>query len=105
MPRQCGPRGAAQHGATTEGQDALVLGQGRGDGLLLQRAEVLLAVVDEDLLDRGAVSSLDVTVGVADVDAPATGQLVGDRRLAGTGRADQHHERPSSGHANLRFDR
>jgi hypothetical protein len=64
-----------EHRSPAEGEHAVVLGQRGGDGLALERAEVRLAVVDEDLGDRLAGGSgLDVVVGVAEGDAPALGQ-------------------------------
>jgi hypothetical protein len=80
--------------------------QGLDDGSPLEPAEVLLAVVDEDLRDRLAGGRRDVVVGVAHGAAPALGEQAGHRRLAGTHRPDQHHARTARGrHANLRVDR
>jgi hypothetical protein len=72
-----------------------VLGHGPGDRRLLQRAEVRLAVLDEDVGDGGAGSDLDVAVGVTESGAEGLGQRRPDGGLTRRRRSDEDHERPA----------
>jgi hypothetical protein len=72
-----------------------VLGQREGDRSLLQRAEVRLAVLDEDVGDGGARADLDVAVGIAETGAQPFGQRRPDGGLPGRRRPDEDDERPA----------
>ena len=76
------PGGRGQHRAAAEGQHAVVPGERAGDRLLLQRPEVLLAGVDEQVGDRGAGGGLDVGVGVPERQTQRGRDRCPDRRLA-----------------------
>ncbi len=70
-----------------------MLGQRSRDGLLLERAEVRLALVDEDVLDADALAGLDVLVGVTYADAEALAHDLRHGALACSGRSDEHGDR------------
>ena len=95
-----------EHRAPAEREHSVVRGQRLAHGLRLQRAEVRLAVVDEDVGDGAALGGLDVGVGVAGADVPGGGEQLGDRGLAGAHRADEHDPAAGrTGHLNLRVSR
>ena len=83
------PGVGVEDGAAAEREDAVVGGERVLDRALLQRAEVRLAVVDEDLGDLLAGGGLDVRVGVAEGDAELLGHQPADGGLAGAGGTDQ----------------
>jgi hypothetical protein len=79
-----------------------VLVEHTGDYVLLERAEVSFALVDEDVLDARAGRGLDVGVGVTRRDAEPRGELLGHGGLAGARRPDDDNDRL---HWCLRFAR
>nr|BFF26663.1 hypothetical protein GCM10025732_46280 [Glycomyces mayteni] len=81
-----------EDGAAAEGEDPVVLGHGPADRFAFERAEVLLAVVHEDVGDRLPGGGDDVGVGVAECRAERLGQRAADGGLAGAGRPDDHDE-------------
>jgi hypothetical protein len=85
-----------QHRSPAEAQHAVVLGQRPGHGLALQPAEVLLAVVDEDVGDPLPGVLRDVAVGVAEGHPEPGSHPPADRRLARAGRA--HQDDQGAGH-------
>ena len=85
--------GSVQHGAATEREHSVVLGQRGRDRSTLQVAERGFAVVDEDLLHALARDGLDVVVGVAHAYAPPLGEQATDGGLAGPHRADEDRAR------------
>ncbi len=95
-----GVRDAARHGCTAAQRDDAGAREGVDRRVPLQRPEVLLAVVGEDLPDLEAGAPLDVRVDVDERDAEALGEEASDRGLAGARRADQRnavgHARPRS---------
>ena len=96
-PCERGSAAVVEDRATTEGEDAVVLGERKGHRLLLQGPERCLALVDEEVRDGHPGDSASTSrVGVAEGDAETRGDEPPDRGLAGTGRPDEHQRRAAS---------
>ena len=91
--RQSLPRAGVEDRAAAQGQDAVVLVQGGEHRVVLQRAERLLAVVDEQRGNGGPGGRLDVGVRVPEGHTETLGDQTTDGGLAGAGRAHEHETR------------
>ena len=67
--------------ATTTGDNGTVRRQQAFDDLALEGAEMLFAVLSEDVGDRNTGQFLDQFVGVVETAAPTLGQLASERGL------------------------
>ncbi len=92
-PGQPLPRPGVEHCPAADRQDPVVLLQCDGDGGALELAEVLLAVLDEEVADAAASDGFDVGIGVPRGDADPRRERGGGGGLARPRRSDQHDDR------------
>ncbi len=90
MTEQARPRLVGENRPAAKGQHAGVLRQRLEHRCSFELAEVRLSVLEEDVRDAPARSPFYVGVGVAEQQSGRPGDGRTDRRLAGTGRADEH---------------